>query len=96
MVLSHGQYLYTGDRALITCGSLGSNIVDNFHWKLNGSIYNETISNISTSHTSYVSNLIWNSISKLYNNTIIACEASYSDSTNSTSNEVMILLQGKL
>ncbi len=96
MALNQGQYLYIGDRAYITCVSHGINIIDNFHWKLNGSIYNETISNISTSYNPYGSNLIWLSISKLYNNTIIDCEASYSDGTISTSNKVTILLQGIL
>ncbi len=84
------------NRAYITCVCQGINIVDSFHWKLNESIYNETISNICTSYNSYGSSLIWHSISKLYNNTIIACEASYSDGTISTSNEVSILIQGIL
>ncbi len=96
MAINQGQYLYIGDRAYITCFSHGISIVDNFHWKLNGSIYNEAISNISTSYNPYGSHLIWHSISKLYNNTIIACEANYSDGTISTSNEVTILVQGKL
>ncbi len=96
MTLNHGQYLYIGDKAYITCASLGIGTIDNIHWKLNGSIYSETISNVSTFNNPQGSNLIWNSISKLYNNTNIACEAGYSDGTNSTSNEVTILIQGIL
>ena len=88
--------MYIGDSPYITCISNTINIVDNFHWKLNGSIYNETISSISTYSNPKGSNLLWNSISKLYNNTNIACEARYSDGTNSTSNEVTILIQGML
>ncbi len=58
VALNQGQYLYIGDRAYISCTSHGINTVDNFHWKLNGSIYNETISNISTSYNPYGSSLI--------------------------------------
>ncbi len=94
MELRRGRYLYIGDSPYISC--ISDDIVDNFHWKLNGSIYNETISNISTFNNPIESNLLWNSISIIYNNTNIACEASYSDGTNSTSNEVTILIQGML
>ncbi len=90
----HGEYLYIGDTASIACFS--NDMVDTIIWELNGSIYNGSISNISISNNPHGSNLLWYSVSELYNNTIVNCGANYSDGTTSTSNEATILLQGML
>ena len=88
MTLSTHQYAYyVGDVATFTC--LGFS--DEIRWVLNGTQYYNTEANVEIEPLRIGSILYIYNITQDYNNSVIICETD-----TSTSNEIVVLLQGKL
>ena len=88
MTLHAHQYAYyVGDVATYTC--LGSS--DEIHWVINGTQYYNTEANVEIEPLRLGSIISIYNITQDYNNSVIICETD-----TSTSNEIVVLLQGKL